>query len=122
MCVLRGARAGDTGRMGHLDISGIGYYLPDGRPLLDDVSFRVGDGARVALVGPNGAGKTTLLRIVAGDEAPHAGSVGRSGGLGIMRQDIGRIDDDRSIRDLLASLASPAVRDAALELAAAELL
>jgi hypothetical protein len=39
-----------------------------------------------------------------------------------MRQDIGRIDDDRSIRDLLASLASPAVRDAAVELAAAELL
>ena len=38
-----------------------------------------------------------------------------------MRQDIGRIDDDRSIRDLLASLASPAVRDAAVELAAAEL-
>ena len=113
--------AGDTGRMGHLDIGGIGYFLPDGRPLLDDVSFRVGDGARVALVGPNGAGKTTLLRIVAGDEAPHAGSVGRSGGLGIMRQDIGRIDDDRSIRDLLASLASPAVRDAAVELAAAEL-
>ncbi|WP_146844259.1 ABC-F family ATP-binding cassette domain-containing protein [Cellulomonas terrae] len=107
--------------MGHLDIGGIGYFLPDGRPLLDDVSFRVGDGARVALVGPNGAGKTTLLRIVAGDEAPHAGSVGRSGGLGIMRQDIGRIDDDRSIRDLLASLASPAVRDAAVELAAAEL-
>ena len=107
--------------MGHLDIGGIGYVLSDGRPLLDDVTFRVGDGARVALVGPNGAGKTTLLRIVAGDEQPHAGSVGRSGGLGIMRQDIGRIDDDRSIRDLLASLASPAVRDAAVELAAAEL-
>ena len=38
-----------------------------------------------------------------------------------MRQDIGRVDDDRSIRDLLASLASPAIRDAAVELAAAEL-
>ena len=81
--------------MGHLDIGGIGYVLSDGRPLLDDITFRVGDGARVALVGPNGAGKTTLLRIVAGDEQPHSGSVGRSGGLGIMRQDIGRIHDDR---------------------------
>ena len=37
----------------------------------------------------------------------------RSGGLGVMRQLVGRIDDDRSIRDLLASLATPAVRDAA---------
>lgn len=107
--------------MGHLDIGGIGYVLPDGRPLLDDVTFRVGEGSRVALVGPNGVGKSTLLRIVAGDEQPHAGSVQRSGGLGVMRQDVGRIDDDRSVRDLLASLAPGAVRDAAVELAAAEL-
>ncbi|GAA3805316.1 ABC-F family ATP-binding cassette domain-containing protein [Cellulomonas soli] len=107
--------------MGHLDIGGIGYVLPDGRPLLEDVSFRVAEGSRVALVGPNGTGKSTLLRIVAGDEQPHAGSVVRSGGLGVMRQDVGRIDDDRSVRDLLASLASPAVRDAATELTVAEL-
>lgn len=107
--------------MGHLDIGGIGYVLSDGRPLLSDVTFRVADGARVALVGPNGVGKSTLLRIVAGDEQPHEGAVVRSGGLGVMRQDVGRIDDDRSIRDLLASLAPAAVRDAAVELAAAEL-
>jgi ATPase subunit of ABC transporter with duplicated ATPase domains len=112
---------GQTGGMGHLDIGGIGYVLPDGRPLLDEVSFRVPEGARVALVGPNGTGKSTLLRIVAGEEEAHAGSVLRSGGLGVMRQEVGRIDDDRSVRDLLADLASPAVRDAARELAAAEL-
>lgn len=107
--------------MGHLDISSVSYFLPDGRPLLDEVDLRVADGAKVALVGPNGAGKTTLLRIVAGDEAPHGGAVARSGGLGVMRQMVGRIDDERSIRDLLASLAPAAVRDAATELAAAEL-
>jgi len=107
--------------VGHLDLTGIGYVLPDGRPLLAGVDLRVGDGAKVALVGPNGAGKTTLLRIVAGDEAPHAGTVVRSGGLGVMRQFVGRIDDDRSIRDLLASLAPVAVRAAAAELSAAEL-
>src|SRR5690606_32770312 len=61
------------------------------------------------------------MRIVAGDLAPHGGTVVRSGGLGIMRQDVGRIGDDRTIRDLLASLAPAAVRDAAIELAAAEL-
>ncbi|MBO3094170.1 ATP-binding cassette domain-containing protein [Cellulomonas dongxiuzhuiae] len=107
--------------MGHLDVGGVGYTLPDGRPLLHDVTFRVGDGARVALVGPNGVGKSTLLRIVTGDTAAHAGSVQRSGGLGVMRQDVGRIDDERSVRDLLAGLAPPAVREAAAELAAAEL-
>ena len=65
------------------------YELPDGRVLLDDVSFRVGDGAKVALVGANGAGKTTLLRIITGDLVPHAGVVTRTGGLGVMRQMVG---------------------------------
>jgi ABC-type multidrug transport system ATPase subunit len=41
--------------MGHVDLSGVSYHLPDGRVLLDDVSFRVGEGAVVALVGANGS-------------------------------------------------------------------
>jgi len=60
--------------MGHVDLSGVSYALPDGRMLLDDISFRVGDGAVVALVGPNGAGKTTLLKIIAGDLLPGDGT------------------------------------------------
>ena len=50
------------------------HVLPDGRELFADVSFRVGEGAQVALVGPNGAGKTTLLRMVAGELDAGAGS------------------------------------------------
>ena len=48
--------------MGHIDVSGVGFSLSDGRVLLNDVSFRVGDGAKVALIGANGSGKTTLLK------------------------------------------------------------
>jgi ATPase subunit of ABC transporter with duplicated ATPase domains len=107
--------------MGHVDVNGISFTLPDGRPLLGDVTFRVGDGATVALVGPNGTGKTTLLRIVAGDLEPHEGSVGRSGGLGVMRQFVGSVRDDSTVRDLLVSVAPPRVRAAALALDAAEL-
>ena len=33
--------------MGHVDVAGVRYELPDGRVLLDDVSFRVGEGAKV---------------------------------------------------------------------------
>jgi sulfate transport system ATP-binding protein len=42
---------------------------------LDDVSLDVPDGSLTALLGPSGSGKSTLLRIVAGLEAPDAGSV-----------------------------------------------
>lgn len=107
--------------MGHVDLSSIGYHLPDGRVLLDDVSFRVGEGSIVALIGPNGAGKTTLLKIIAGDLTPTTGSVSRSGGLGVMRQFIGSIRDASSVRDLLFSLTSPALRRAVAELDKLEL-
>ena len=66
--------------MGYVDVSAVRHTLSDGRVLLDEVSFRVGEGARAALVGENGAGKTTLLRIIAGDLSPEAGAIARTGG------------------------------------------
>lgn len=111
-------------------MNGVTYTLADGRVLLDNISFRVGDGAKVALVGANGSGKTTLLRIVAGDLAPDRGSVAQSGGLGVMRQFVARAwtggTSDHSagtgnIRDLLLSVAPPRVRTATAALDAAEL-
>jgi ATPase subunit of ABC transporter with duplicated ATPase domains len=107
--------------VGHVDVNGVSYVLPDGRTLFDDVSFRVGDGAVVALVGANGAGKTTLMRIIAGDLDPVDGSVSRSGGLGVMRQFVGSVRDESTVRDLLVSVAPPRIRDAARELDAAEM-
>ena len=107
--------------MGHVEVNGVGHRLPDGRWLFDDVSFRVGEGAKTALVGANGAGKTTLLKLVAGDLEPQKGSVGASGGLGVMRQMVTPPGDDPSVRDLLLSVANFGVRKAATELDAAEL-
>jgi ATPase subunit of ABC transporter with duplicated ATPase domains len=107
--------------VGHVDVAGVRYELPDGRVLLDDVSFRVGEGAKVALVGANGAGKTTLLRIITGDLVPHAGVVTRSGGLGVMRQMVGAgLGEEPTVADLLRSVAPARVRAAADEVDACE--
>lgn len=42
-------------------------------PLFSQVSLRVNEGDRVALIGPNGSGKSTLLKMLAGLEQPDQG-------------------------------------------------
>ena len=108
--------------MGHIDLSGIEYWLPDGRLLLNDINFRVGDGAKVAIVGPNGSGKTTLIKMICGDLTPHAGKVSISGGLGIMRQFIGQVRDESTVRDLLVSISPLKIQGAAERVQRAETL
>jgi ATPase subunit of ABC transporter with duplicated ATPase domains len=106
--------------VGHIDIAGVEYSLSDGRVLLNDVSFRVGDGAKVALIGPNGSGKTTLIRMICGDISPDEGSVAITGGLGVMRQFIGSVRDETTVRELLISVAPARIRDAAAKIIATE--
>ncbi|TMQ53046.1 MAG: energy-dependent translational throttle protein EttA [Candidatus Eisenbacteria bacterium] len=45
------------------------------RVLIDGLSFMLPPGGIVGIIGPNGAGKTTLFRLMAGLEAPDAGTV-----------------------------------------------
>jgi energy-dependent translational throttle protein EttA len=106
--------------MGYVDVAGVSHTLADGRVLFADVSFRVGEGAKIALIGPNGAGKTTLLKMVAGDLPVQEGVVARSGGLGVMRQFIGMIGSELSLTDLALALGPVAVREAGERLAGAE--
>jgi manganese/iron transport system ATP-binding protein len=47
----------------------------DGRAALENVTFHLHGGERVAVVGPNGAGKSTLLKVVAGVLHPTDGDV-----------------------------------------------
>ncbi len=107
--------------MGHIDVASVCFALPDGRPLLDEVSFRVGEGSTTALIGANGAGKTTLLRMIRGDQTADAGTITVSGGLGVMDQFVGHGGAGATVHDLLVSVAPDRVRAAAQGLAAAEL-
>ena len=108
--------------MGYVDVTSVRHTLPDGRVLLDDVSFRVGEGVKAALVGANGAGKTTLLRLIAGDLSPQRGTVVHAGGLAVMRQFIGGVRDATTVQDFLVDLATAPVRDAWTGLQAAEIV
>ncbi|GAA3193807.1 ATP-binding cassette domain-containing protein [Streptomyces ramulosus] len=104
--------------VGYIDVNSVSYGLPDGRVLLDEISFRVGEGTKAALIGANGSGKTTLLKMIAGDLTPHGGAVNRSGSLGVMRQFVARKGDQ--VRDLLLSVADPRIRRAATTVDKAE--
>ncbi len=84
--------------------------------LFSEVSFRVGESGKVALIGANGTGKTTLLRMIAGDIAPQTGSLARAGGLGVMRQMLG----GGGLAELALRLSPPALRAAGERLAVAE--
>ncbi|HEV8547663.1 MAG TPA: ATP-binding cassette domain-containing protein, partial [Polyangiaceae bacterium] len=57
-----------------LEVRGVGVAWTASLPVIKEVSFGLTPGF-FGLVGANGAGKTTLLRVLAGELAPHEGSV-----------------------------------------------
>ena len=63
-----------------LKVRGITKSFGD-RKILQDVTFNVRNGERVAILGDNGAGKTTLLRILLGELEPESGTVKKGQGL-----------------------------------------
>jgi putative spermidine/putrescine transport system ATP-binding protein len=57
-----------------IDISNCAKTYADGTRGLQPTNLRVEAGEVLALLGPSGCGKTTLLRLIAGLEAPDAGT------------------------------------------------
>lgn len=59
-----------------IDELSMSYPLEAGSlEVLSDVHMHIADGETVAIIGPSGSGKTTLLILLAGLEAPTAGSI-----------------------------------------------
>jgi len=69
------------------------------RLLFDGLSFNLPPGGIVGVIGPNGAGKTTLFRMIAGDEAPDAGSLrlGDTVELAYVDQSRDSLDDSKTV-------------------------
>jgi elongation factor 3 len=57
-------------------VSNMSFQYPGTpRPQIQDISFQVSLGSRIAVIGPNGAGKSTLVNVLTGELIPTAGEV-----------------------------------------------
>jgi len=60
---------------GGLEFKGVQFRYRDDVPVLEDVSFRVEPGERVAVVGESGEGKTTLIDLIGRYHLPQGGAI-----------------------------------------------
>ena len=59
-----------------IEFKNVSYKYPEGeKKVLDNISFRIEAGEKIALVGLNGAGKTTLTRLMCGLLLPDEGEI-----------------------------------------------
>lgn len=58
-----------------LEVNNVGFRYGGGPWVLKDVSLKVADGERIAILGPSGYGKSTLAKLMAGYEHPAEGTV-----------------------------------------------
>ncbi|MBD0856038.1 glycerophosphodiester phosphodiesterase [Corynebacterium striatum] len=81
---------------------------PDGRVLVDHLTWRLAPGERIGLVGVNGSGKTTLLRALAGEHPLTAGKriEGQTVRLGWLRQELDDLDPQRRLIDAVEDVAT----------------
>lgn len=76
-----------------------------GRLLFSDVSFKLEEYDRLALVGPNGAGKTTLLNIISGEDFPDEGRVvlARGARVGYLEQEAIEMGENPVFEEVISS-------------------
>jgi ATP-binding cassette subfamily F protein uup len=97
-----------TARLGKqvYDLEHVTRYAGD-RLILDDLTWQVGPGDRLAIVGANGAGKTTLLRMLAGVGAPDRGrlTVGSTVRSAFLSQELAELPDRLRVLEAVEEVA-----------------
>lgn len=79
-----------------ITFQGVSFEYLKGQPILNDLSFTVPHGQRVAIVGGSGSGKSTLIRLLYRFYEPTTGSV-RIGGEDIREYDVERLRSNIAI-------------------------
>ena len=78
-----------------------------GEPLFENVSLALHDKECTGLIGPNGSGKTTLLRMLAGEDTPDQGRIGKPTGftIGYLPQEVELFDEKTPLSIVLEPFA-----------------
>lgn len=78
----------------------VSFEYGHNKPILDQVSFSVQRGMKIALMGQNGAGKSTLFGLISGATAPESGEIHISHGatIAVARQTVPRSELDLTVR------------------------
>lgn len=71
-----------------LQLQNLSKAYPNGRRVLSNLSYVIGDGEYVAIMGDSGVGKSTLLNLIAGLDSPDSGDISIDG------VSIASLDDD----------------------------
>ncbi|MEV0548345.1 ABC-F family ATP-binding cassette domain-containing protein [Nocardia salmonicida] len=90
-----------------IELEDVALATPDGRVLVDDLTWRLAPGERVGLVGVNGSGKTTLLRALAGETEPAKGKriQGQTVQIGWLRQELDDLPTDMRVLEAVQQVA-----------------
>lgn len=78
------------------------FQFGETKPILDEASFSVRNGSKIALMGQNGAGKTSLFKLILGELKAKSGQISRTPAhatVGIAKQVITPEQADLTVRD-----------------------
>ena len=91
----------------------VSFEYGHNKPILDEVSFTLRRGMKMAVMGQNGAGKWTLFSLMTGERQPTDGEINRSHGMkvAIAAQVIPREKMELTVRDFFSSYFDKKVYD-----------
>ncbi len=89
-----------------LRFSDVTFDYGETKPILDEASFSVRNGSKIALMGQNGAGKTSLFGLILGEHKPKSGGIfttPKDATIGIAKQVVTPEQMEMTVREYFAS-------------------